>query len=144
VLSLVIDTNVLIAALIRKNTVPYFLYKAWRDGVCELITSQEQLNELERVMGYPKLRRYFSAQEAHEMLMGVATYATCVVDLPIVTFSPDLDDNIILATAIAGKASYVVSGDKDGMLALGKVKNIPIITARRAVEILGIDPDSDE
>ena len=66
-LRLVIDTNVLIAALIRKNTPPYLLYKAWREGVVELVTSRAQLDELGRVMGYAKLQRYFSPEEAQEM-----------------------------------------------------------------------------
>lgn len=135
-LRLVIDTNVLIAALIRKNTPPYEIYRAWRDDLCELITSQAQLDELKRVMGYSKLQRYFSPEEADEMLKGIATYSTRVIRLPVVTYSPDPDDNLILATAIAGMADYVVSGDKTDMLALNIVENIPIITARRAVEIL--------
>jgi len=137
VLKLVIDTNVLIVALIRKNTAPYLLYKSWREGACELITSQEQLSELERVMHYAKLRRYFSPEEAHEMLLGIATYSTRVTHLPAVTCSPDPDDNLILATAIAGKVHYIVSGDKSDMLALGAVRKIPIVTARRAAEMLG-------
>ena len=137
-LRLVIDTNLLISALIRKNTAPYALYKAWRDGVFELITSLEQLEELGRVMNYPKLRKYFSTEEAHDMLNGVATYGNIVINLPVVTYSPDPDDNLILASAIAGKANYIISGDKTDMLALGKVENIPIITARNAIELLKI------
>ena len=77
------------------------------------------------------------------MLAGLATYATCVVDLPVVHHSSDPDDNLILATAIAGRADYVVSGDKADMLALGTVKNIPIITARRAAEIIELNLGSD-
>jgi uncharacterized protein len=138
VLRLVLDTNLLIAALIRKNTTPYLLYDAWRDHRYELITSQAQLQELERVMGYRKLQRYFSEEEARAMLAGVATYAECAYDLPSVAYSPDPDDNFILATAIAGRANYLVSGDKADVLALGKVGNIPIITAKRALELLDI------
>ena len=142
-LRLVIDTNVLIAALIRKNTPPYLLYKAWREGVVELVTSRAQLDELGRLIGYPKLKRYFSPEEAQEMLTGIATYATYVVDLPVVHHSSDPDDNMILATAITGRADYVVSGDKADMLALGTVENIPIITVRRATEIIELNLGSD-
>lgn len=137
-LRIVIDTNLLISALIRKNTVPYQLYKAWRDGLFELITSPAQLEELGRVMNYPKLRKYFSVNEANDMLTGIATYANLVIRMPVVTYSPDPDDNLIIATAIAGGANYIVSGDKIDMLELGKVENIQIINARSAVELLGI------
>lgn len=138
-LRFVIDTNVLVAALIRKHTPPYRLYKLWREGCCELITSQAQLDELARVLGYKKLQRYFSVEEAQEMLIGIAMYSTRVTDLPTVAASPDPDDNLILATAIAGKVDYIVSGDKTDMLALGAVERIPIITTRNALEIMGED-----
>ncbi len=55
-----------------------------------------------------------------------------------VSYFPDHDDNRILAIAIAGQASYVVSGDRAGMLSLGDVEGIPIITARQAVDILDL------
>lgn len=45
---------------------------------------------------------------------------------------------MILAVAVAGGADAVVSGDKSGMLALRVVESIPIITARQAVERLGL------
>ena len=44
--------------------------------------------------------------------------------------------DLILATAIAGKADYIISGDKRDMLSLKEVQGIPIITARQAVEKL--------
>ena len=50
--------------------------------------------------------------------------------------SPDPDDNLIPATAIAGKADLIVSGDKKPMLALGRVDDIPIVTAAAAVNRL--------
>ena len=56
--------------------------------------------------------------------------------MPEVRLSPDPDDNPILATAIAGKADLVVSGDKKDMLAIGNVKGIPIVTAREAADRL--------
>jgi hypothetical protein len=135
VLQIVLDTNILISALLRKNTPPYLLYQAWRDFQFELVTSLEQIQELQKVMGYPKLQRYFTAEEARIMLTGITTYAMSVTSLPIVSYSPDPDDNIILATAIAGRADYLVSGDKSDLLALKKVEDISIITARQALNI---------
>ncbi len=135
-LRLVIDTNILISALIRKDTTPFYLYRAWREGRFELLTSQAQLDEIERVMGYARLQRYFSPEEAWEMLTGLVTYANRITHLPVLTASPDPDDNVILATAVAGAAHCVVSGDKSGMLALGQVENIPVITARHALDML--------
>lgn len=118
VLRLVLDTNILISALLRKNTPPYLLYQAWRENQFELVTSPEQL------------------EEAQKMLAGITAYTLCVTSLPIVSDSPDPDDNIILATAIAGNADYFVSDDKSDLLKLGVIEDILIITARQALDIL--------
>lgn len=73
------------------------------------------------------------------MLLGSASsIAEVLTDLPSVMLSPDPDDNMIIATALEGQANYIVSGDKKDLLSLGSVQNIPIITARQAVEYLGI------
>ena len=56
-----------------------------------------------------------------------------MADLPEVNVSPDSKDNPILATAVAGEADLLVSGDKGDMLALGNVEGIPIVTAREAI-----------
>ncbi|NCS24368.1 MAG: putative toxin-antitoxin system toxin component, PIN family [Microcystis aeruginosa BS13-02] len=136
VLRLVLDTNILISALLRKNTPPYLLYQAWRGDLFELVTSTSQLEELQRVMAYPKLQRYFTPEEAQTMLAGITASTLCVTSLPIVSYSPDPDDNIILATAIAGNADYLVSGDKSDLLKLGIIEDILIITPRQALDIL--------
>lgn len=136
VLRLVLDTNILISALLRKNTPPYLLYQAWRENQFELVTSPEQLEELQQVTTYTKLQRYFTPEEARIMLAGITTYAISVTSLPIISYSADPDDNIILATAIAGNADYLVSGDKSDLLKLGVIEDILIITARQALDIL--------
>ncbi len=38
-LRLVLDTNILISALLRENTPPYLLYQAWRESRFDLVTS---------------------------------------------------------------------------------------------------------
>ena len=64
--------------------------------------------------------------------------ATVLTELPEVHLSPDPDDNAILATALGGRADYLVTGDKRDLLFLGKVEALQIITARRFAELLGV------
>ena len=45
-------------------------------------------------------------------------------------------DNVILATAIAGGADLIVSGDKPDMPRLGAVEGIRIVTPREALNLL--------
>ena len=54
-------------------------------------------------------------------------------------FSSDPDDNIILATAVAGRADLIVSRDKPGILHLGEVAGIKIVMLREALDRLEAD-----
>jgi len=57
--------------------------------------------------------------------------------LPELDLSPDPDDNPVLAMAVAGRADYLVTGDKRDLLALKKVEKARIVTARALVKKLG-------
>lgn len=132
----VLDTGIYVSALITRGTPPDILYQSWVDKEFTLITSTEQIREISRVMGYKKLQKFLNADEAAAMIEALSLYAEVLTELPEVHLSPDPDDDIILATAIAGKADYLVSGDKKDLLALKQAENVTIVTARQAVEIL--------
>lgn len=132
----VLDTGILIAALITKDTPPDQIYQAWRKRRFELVTSQWQLDEFRRVSRYPKLRKYLKPVEAGNLINGLRQQARLLKELPDVDLSEDPDDNPLLAMAIAGEVDYLVSGDKRDVLALKKVGKARIITARRFLTIL--------
>jgi putative PIN family toxin of toxin-antitoxin system len=132
----VIDTGILIAALITRDTPPDRIYQAWRKRRFELVTSEWQLEEFRRVSRYPKLRKYLQPIEAGNLVNGLRHQAQVLDDLPDVELSVDPDDNPLLAIAIAGEVDYLVSGDKRDVLALKKVGKTRIITARRFLTIL--------
>lgn len=134
----VLDTGILIAALISSDTPPDLIYRAWRKKAFDLITSKWQLEEFRRVSRYPRLRKYLKPSEAGNLVNGLRHQATVLKELPEVQLSPDPDDNPILATAIAGGADYLVTGDKRDLLSLGKVEAVQIVTARRFADLLGI------
>ncbi len=133
---IVLDTNILIAALITKDTPPDRLYQAWLNSEFGLVTSTAQMAEVATVLARPRLQRYLDADEAAAILENIDTRAIILDDPPNVDLSPDPKDNPILAAAIAGKADLIVSGDKKHMLALGVVEGIPIVTARDALDRL--------
>jgi putative PIN family toxin of toxin-antitoxin system len=126
----VLDTGILIAALITRNTPPDLIYQAWRKKKFELITSEWQLSEFRRVSRYPKLRRYLIPSEAGNMINGIRYQAVVLTDLPTMDVSQDPDDNPVLAMAVAGAADFLVSGDKHDLLALGHIEKTKIVTAR--------------
>jgi len=106
----VLDTNILIGALITKGTPPDSLYQAWLRGDIELVTSTAQMAEVAEVLARPRLQRYLDADEAAAILENIDTRATILDAPPDVNLSPDPKDNPILATAIAGKADLIASG----------------------------------
>ena len=132
----VLDTNILIGALITKGTPPDNLYQAWLRGEIELVTSTAQIRELADVLARERLQRFLDADEAAAIVENIDTRAVILDELPSTSHSPDPMDNRILATAIAGGADLIVSGDKKHMLALREVDGIPIVTARKALELL--------
>ncbi|MDE0171986.1 MAG: putative toxin-antitoxin system toxin component, PIN family [Defluviicoccus sp.] len=135
---LVLDTNILIGALITKGTPPDELYRAWLRGDIELVTSAAQIAELAEVLARPRIRRLVDADEANAILENLAVRALVLNDLPAVDLSPDPSDNPILAAAIAGNADFVVSGDKKHVLSLGEVDGIPVVTARDVLRGLSL------
>ena len=136
---LLLDTNIIVSGLLSPKGAPGKLVRAWLDGRFELVTSEEQLDELRRVLEYEHLKPLIKPAQARDFVENVDALAIMAVDLPALEVSPDPDDNVILATAVAGDAEAVVSGDKGDMLSLGEVEGIPIITAREAVERLGLE-----
>jgi putative PIN family toxin of toxin-antitoxin system len=132
----VLDTNVLVSALISPGGTPDTIYIAWRERRFELITCLEQLEEFQRVTRYPKLRSRIGTTAAGAMFNGLRGIATIVPALPPVERSADPADNFLLALAEAGQADYLVSGDRRGVLLLGSHLSTRIVTASRFVEAI--------
>ena len=140
---IVLDTNVLVSALITKGTPPDQLYRAWLRNEIELVTSAAQIDELADVLSRPKLRRYVDPADAAELVSDIRLRAIVIRNMPIPRRSPDRKDDAILAAAVAGEAELVVSGDKRDVLALREVEGIPIHTARDALQIV-LDPPAGQ
>ena len=132
----VLDTGILIAALITRDTPPDQLYQLWRKRRFTLITSEPQLSEFRRVIRYPKLRRFLKAHEAGTLLRGLRARADVVSELPQIDLVDNPGDNLVLATALAGDADYLVTGDRRHLLKLKKVQRTRILTARELSELL--------
>jgi len=133
----VLDTNILIGALITKGTPPDRLYQAWLRTEIELVTSTAQMAEMVDVLARPRMQKFIDADEAAAIVENIGTRAVIVDRPPAVNLSPDPKDNPILAVAVAGKADLIVSGDKKHMLALRDVEGIPVVSARDALGRIG-------
>jgi putative PIN family toxin of toxin-antitoxin system len=128
---LILDTNVLLGALISPYGPPEAIYRAWRLGRFELVTSTFQLDEIRRVSRYPKLRPLLPAHRIGTMVNNMQR--AVVLDerpaLPAGIAASDPDDGYLLAMALATDADYLVTGDRRaGLLQMQSVGRTRIVT----------------
>ena len=89
----VLDTNILISALLLTHSAPAQAVIAWRRGQFELVTCELQLQELRDVTRRPKIRSLIRPAMAGEMVNQLRNMALMVDKLPPVEYSPDPFDN---------------------------------------------------
>ena len=127
-----LDTNILISALGWSGK-PKVIFEKCLHGELELVTSPDQIEELKRVMDYPKFN--FSEEQRVTFISIILEIATMVeITGKVNVVVDDPDDNAILETAIVGNVQYLVSGDPH-LLKLKEFAKVKIVTAS---EFLGI------
>jgi uncharacterized protein len=132
----VLDTNILVSALLSPAGAPAQLLGRWLGGQFELIVSDQLLAELEGALGYPKLRRRVTADEATEFVDLLRQAAVVVSDPPDPPpRSPDRGDDYLLALAEAARA-HLVSGDQH-LLTLSD--RLPILSAAAFLALLAAE-----
>jgi putative PIN family toxin of toxin-antitoxin system len=141
----VLDTNIVVSALITKRlSPPLAIYRAFTAQRFLLVTSVAILEEVEDVLNRDYLVKVhgWSPAQVTSRIKTLATLALVVPDMPLSQrVSRDPDDDMLFAAALMGKADYVVSGDKKHVLNLGEYQGIRILTARQFVtEILDAIP----
>jgi putative PIN family toxin of toxin-antitoxin system len=117
----VLDTNVVLSALVFNKGVTAQLRVAWQRGDYLPLVSTDTVQELMRVLAYPKFRLDLVSRQ--ELLADYLPY-TQVVGIPevkpVVPVCRDPDDLPFLMLAAAGKADVLVTGDADLQAVAGK------------------------
>jgi hypothetical protein len=127
----VLDTNVLLSALISPHGPPDTIYRAWRAAQFELVTSTAQLDELRRVSRYPKLKAILPPHRVGAMVnnMQRAVILKLLPNLPAGVELSDPNDAFLFTMAFGGEADYLVTGDRRaGLLQLGSAGRTRILT----------------
>jgi uncharacterized protein len=132
----IVDTNILLSALINPHGLPAQLVDAWRGARFELITSRDQLLELGEVARRPQLRKYIVPARVGRFINDLRALAKAMSRLPKVDISRDPGDNFLLAMAEASGADYLVTGDKRDVLVLKTHERTRIVTARQLLDVL--------
>ena len=132
----ILDTNVLLAAMMAPAGPPDQLINAFLDDDFVLLSSEEQLEELARVSRYSTIRRRIKPSQVGSLVNDIRELSVIVRRLPRVSVSRDPDDNFLLAMAQAGEADYLVTGDKRDLLNIKRHGKTRIVTVRQMVKIL--------
>jgi putative PIN family toxin of toxin-antitoxin system len=133
----VIDTNVLVSALIKPDSPAGPILRKLGEGNFQLIFSPAVLDELIRVLAYPKLRKkYKISREDMETVVAILVLrGEMVFPSRSIRVCRDPHDDIFIEAAVSGSADYLVSGDSD-LLALNKFEGVKILSPGDFLRIL--------
>ena len=132
-MTVVLDTNVLVAALVAEGLCREVVHRAVRMRV--LATSTDLLGELDAT-----LERKFRITPATTAFLTAMRQQIRLVEsqkLPK-PVCRDRDDDLVLATAVAARADVIVTGDQD-LLVLGAFEGVAIVSPRQFLERLDSD-----
>ena len=132
----VLDTNVVLSALVFVQGRLAPLRQAWQQGRCHPLISTATAAELMRALQYPKFK--LLAEEQKELLADYLPYCTTVrmpTKLPKTPPCRDPFDIPFLQLALVGKADHLVTGDKDLLSLAGEFAR-SIITAEQLLSVL--------
>ena len=128
-LRVVLDTNLVLSALVFAQGRLAVLRHAWQAKRFVPLVSQTTTAELIRVLAYPRFK--LSAEDQHELLADSLPWCEAVRmpnSPPATPACRDVHDQPFLQLAVAGRPHYLVSGDQD-LLALDGQMPCPIVTA---------------
>ena len=108
----VIDTNVLVSAVLTPGSVPGLAYSKALDSA-ELVFNRDMLLELTQVLYRPKFDRYLQRRTRELYLKQFVEAGKVVVTRIPVVACRDARDNHILEAAVNGSAETIITGDMD-------------------------------
>jgi len=135
---IVLDTNVLVSATLKKNSNPDKVLQAWRRGEVNLITSPLLLEEFADVLTRSNIQRlqWVTPEQVTHLILELS-HATLLAPeiLNLTGISRDPKDDMVISAAVEMNADYIVSGDDD-LLTLKEYEGIEIVTPTEFLTLL--------
>jgi len=124
----VIDTNIIIRAVIKPQGTVGPVLRLLRNGDYILLYSDPLLTELADVLNRPRIRDKYglSTEDIETVLALILLRGEAVTIIRRIEVCRDPKDNMILEAAVAGGADWIVSGDDD-LLTIREFEGIPVV-----------------
>lgn len=128
----VLDTNVLVSALLGKNSIPARVLDEAACGSIVPLFNEEILAEYEDVLHRKKFP--FTARQVRTLIEAVKSWGTCIEAGPVDAVLPDMDDVVFYAVVMEKRK------DSDAYLITGNQKHFPkepfIVTPKEMLDII--------
>lgn len=134
----VIDTNVIVSALIRPQGTAGVLWRRLGEGAFTAVFSPELIDEIAAVLGHPKIRAKYRTipKDLEDIAALFALRGDLVTCEERIRICRDPDDDFLLDTAVSGNADYLVTGNED-LLTLKKFRRTRVVRPAAFLAILG-------
>jgi putative PIN family toxin of toxin-antitoxin system len=130
-----LDSNIFISALLSYSGPSAAIYNAWLDDRFELVTCQQQIDEIRLACRNPRFIGRLQPHLVGKMLNSLYAATVWPGPIPHKFDAADPTDSFLLNLAAAAEAHYLVTGDKRSqILALKKVGATSILTPREFCE----------
>lgn len=145
----VIDTNVLISALLSAKGAPALVLRLALEGKIDLVFSPQTVDEHWRVLHYSKIQKRLSkleiSMETAERALRHLVEISLIVSgkKRVAVIADDPSDNAFLACAAEGTADIIVSGDRH-LKKLKTFEGIRILDPATFLDIISKPNDNDE
>ena len=143
-MKVILDSNVLLSALISPHSPPHLIYTALQKGRFELVSCTQQIDEIRRASRYPKLQRILQGNRVGTLINNLNRTQLVEVSRQTDIDIADPHDAFLLAMAETADADVLVTGDRRaGLLQIGSHGRTRIMApANFCGEILQIsDPE---
>ena len=137
----VLDANVFVSAMINTRGTPRQIIDLWREEAFELLISSAILDEIGRVLRYPKIAALhkLTETELQTFLALLGEEGFVIKPTETLNVSPDETDNRYIECAVDGGADYLVTGDKLHLLPIGEYRGLQIVSPAMFLAVLQLD-----
>ena len=141
-LKVVIDTNIIVSAVLNEDSVPFQAFWLARSKGTILL-SASTFDELKEVLGRDKFDRFVSSEKRLLFLKTYLDQAESINPSITITACRDEKDNIFLELAVSGEATHIVTDDDD-LLVLHPFEDIVIVTPAAFLENFSEENDDED